>query len=177
MEVMKTEEIIRSLKTNTFLLNSNIPMGYTPGIPMLSLRKGEPCLVVPYLRYQMTGEVDKTRVFAPRFVVTVTVKNKIVVKYEDLMYDSRFEEVNFSKPVGLFRHAAIRHLKKDEYRKMRSQLYGLLDRLGSSMTGELEFDEMDSLALTRLIGTLLEPSVKPFYHAIDKSFFETYIKE
>lgn len=173
---MKTEEILKKLKTNT-LISSNIPMGYTPGVPMLTLQNDVPCLIIPYLRYQMTGEVDKTRVFAPRFVVTVTMNNCSIVKYEDLTYDSRFEEVDFNKPIGLFRHTAIRHLKKDDYKKLRNQLYSLLDRLSSSMMGELEFDEEDSMTLTRLIGILLEPSVKPFYYVINKSFFEIYIKE
>lgn len=173
---MKTEEIIKKIKTNTFLLNSPMPMGYTSGIPMISLRNGEPCLIIPFLRYQMTGEVDKTRVYAPRFIVTVT-KNKVgVVKYEDLMYDIRFEEVDFGKPIGLFRHTAIMHLKKDEYNKLRNELYALLDSLGDSMTGKIEFDEMDSLKLNKLLSVLLEPSLKPFYHAIDKTFYETYIK-
>lgn len=174
---MKTEEILKSIKTNEFLLNSNIPIGYTPGIPMLSLRNGEPCLVLPFLKYLMTGEVDKTRVFAPRFVVTVTMNKGNIVTYEDLMYDSRFEEVDFKKPVGLFRHTAIRHLKKDEYYKARNEYYSLLDCLCSSMMGKMEFDEMDSMKLSKLFAVLLEPSVKPFYHAIDKTFFETYLNK
>ena len=173
---MKTEEILKSLKTNEFLLNSNIPMGYTPGIPMLSLRNGEPCLVIPFLKYQMTGEIDRTRVFAPRFVVTVVMNDGKVVKYEDLMYDSRFEEIDFKKPIGLFRHSSIKHLKKDDYNKLRNDIYALLDALSDSMTGKMEFDEMDALKINKLFSVLLEPSMKPFYHAIEKTFFETYIK-
>ena len=173
---MKTEEILKNLKTNEFLLNSNIPMGYTPGIPMLSLCNGGPCLVIPFLKYQLTGEIDKTRVFAPRFVVTVVVNDGKVVKYEDLMYDSRFEEVDFRKPVGLFRHSSVRHLKKEDYNKMRNEIYALLDALSDSMIGKMEFDEMDAMKLNKLFSVLLEPSMKPFYHAIDKTFFETYIK-
>ena len=175
ISLMKTVEILKSLKTNSFILNSNIPMGYTPGIPMMTFRNEEPCLVIPFLKYQITGEVDKTRVFPPRYVIFVTIKNRIVVKYEDLIYNCRFEGINFEKPVGLFRHTAIRHLKKDEYNSMRRQLYSLLDRLACSMMREQEFDEIDSMSLKRLMGILLEPSIKPFYHAIDKSFFESYI--
>ena len=99
-----------------------------------------------------------------------------VVKYEDLMYDSRFEEVDFRKPVGLFRHSSVRHLKKEDYNKMRNEIYALLDALSDSMIGKMEFDEMDAMKLNKLFSVLLEPSMKPFYHAIDKTFFETYIK-
>lgn len=172
---MKTEDILNSLRTNEFVLNSQIPMGYTPGLPMLSLQNGEPCLVIPYMKYQMTGTVDQTRVFPPRFVITVAVTKGTIVKYEDLAYDSHFEEVDFQKAVGLFRHASIRHLKKTEYTKMRQELYGLLDELASSMAGNIDFDDMDAMKLSRLFTLLLEPSVRPFYHAINKTFFETYI--
>lgn len=173
---MKINEILRSLKTNEFMLNSTIPMDYTPGIPMASICNGEACLVIPYVKYKITGEIDKTQVFAPRFVVVITIKKGIVVKYEDLSFDSRFEEVDFRKPIGLFRHTAIRHLKKNEYVKMRDELYDLIDGLCASMSGKMEFDEMDAMRLCKLYAFLLEPSLRPFYHAINKSFFETYIK-
>ena len=172
---MKTEEVFKSLKTNEVLLN-NRPLGYTHGLPMISHRNGTSCLVIPYLKYQMTGQVDKTRVFPPRFVVTVIMNNGCVVKYEDLAFDYRFQKIEFNKPVGLFRHAAIRQLNKEGYLRMRGQLYESLDRLGGSMMGDWEFSENDSMTLSRLISVLLEPSVKPFYHAIDKIFYETYIQ-
>ena len=124
----------------------------------------------------MTGEIDKTRVYAPRFVVTVNMKNGNIIKYEDIMYDCRFEEVDFRKPIGLFRHSAIRHLKKNDYNKMCHELYNLLDELSESMAGKIEFDELDEIRLKKLFALLLEPSLKPFYHAIDKDFFETYLK-
>lgn len=151
-------------------------MGYTPGLPMLSLRNGEPCLVIPFLKYQMTGKVDKTHVYAPRYIATVRMADGKVVNYTDLLYDTRFEEVDFSIPVGIFRHSAIRHLNKNDYNKLREELYTLMDSLSNSMLGNVEFDEIDFMKLSKLFQLLLEPSVKPFYHAIDKTFFETYIK-
>ena len=110
------------------------------------------------------------------YVVIVAMKDGSVVKYEDLMYDTRFEEIDFKKPVGLFRHSSIRHLKKDDYYKMRKEINALLDALSDSMIGKMEFDEMDAMKFNKLFSVLLEPSMKPFYHAIDKTFFETYIK-
>lgn len=171
---MKTEDLLKNLKSNPILLNT-IPLGYTAGLPMLSLRRGMPCLIIPFLKYQIVGEVDKTRVFAPRFVITATKDSARVVKYEDLLYDARFEEVDFSRPIGFFRHSTIKHLTRSDYNKMRGELYLLLDCLGDSMIGTIDFDEMDVIKISRLYNTLLEPSVKVFYHALDKSFFETYI--
>ena len=172
---MKTTEILKSLKTNEFLSHSTISLGYTPGLPMAANLNGTPCLVVPFLKYQMTGKVDATQVFAPRYVAIVEVKHGTVVGFSDLTFDKRFGKVDFNKPVGLFRHAAIHHLNKKEYDNLRNKLYDMLDTLCLSMEKKGEFDEMDTQRLSKLFVMLLEPSVKPFYHAIDKTFFESYI--
>ena len=172
---MKTTEILKALKTNELILHSTIALGYTPGLPMADCRNGVPCLVIPYMKYQMTGKVDATLVFVPRYVVTVEVKHGTVVDYSDLTFDNRFSKVDFNKPAGNFRHAAIHHLDKREYEDMRNKLYEALDTLCKSMTKESDFDEMDKHRMAKLYDLLLEPSVKPFYHAIDRKFFETYI--
>ena len=39
-------------------LRSIIPIGYNPGIPMLSVKEDNLCLTIPYLRYKITGEKD-----------------------------------------------------------------------------------------------------------------------
>ena len=174
---MKTIEILKKLKTDSFVLHSTIPMGYAPGLPMIALRNGEPCLIIPYLKYLMTGKVDNTRIFPPKYVVTVAMSDGVIVKYEDLMFDTRFEEVDFKKPVGFFRHSAISHLSKVKYSEMRSEIYQLIDRLGESMSGKIDFDEIDERRFCKLYSILLEPSAKPFYHAIDKMFYETYINK
>lgn len=172
---MKTKEILKSLKTNEFLTHSTISLGYTPGLPMAASLNGIPCLIVPFLKYQMTGKVDATQVYAPRYVAVVEVKHGTVVGFNDLSFDKRFGQVDFNKPIGLFRHAAIHHLNKMEFDELRNKLYGMIDTLCESMEKKEEFDEMDTQRIAKLFSMLIEPSVKPFYHAIDKSFFEAYI--
>lgn len=174
---MKTTEILKSLKVNEFLAHSTIPLGYTPGLPTVSSLGGEPCLIIPFLKYQMTGKIDATNVFPPRFLVTVTTRQAIVVGFSDLSYDSRFNKVDFNKPIGTFRHAAIHHLNKKEYNEMREKCYDLLDTLCESLDKKADFDEMDAQRLSKLFSIILEPSVKPFYHAINRSFYETYINK
>ena len=169
---MTIQEILKSLKTNELLLKS-LPIGYTPGLPMVGGTKENPCFIVPFLRYRMTGKVDQTQVFPPRFVVSVAAKDGSVAAFADLRFDTRFAKIDFDKPVGTFRHAAIRHLNKQEYGEKRRQLYGVLDCLSASMQGKEEFDEMDAAKLKALFGMLIEPAVKPFYHAINPHFYET----
>lgn len=172
---MKTQDILKKMNTNAIVLNS-IPMGYTPGLPMISNRGGKACLIIPYLKYKMTGKVDETLVYPPRYVLTVTASDALIVCFTDLAYDNRFTEVNFNHPVGTFRHSSIRHLNKKEYQQHLEALYTVIDCLIGSIEGLADFDDMDSMKIKRLFSMLLEPSVKPFYNVIEKDFFESYIK-
>jgi len=173
---MTTQEILNSLKTSDFLQHSNIPLGYTPGLPIPAMRGKSSCLVVPMLKYKITGEVDHTMVFPPRFVVTATADKAAVVAFEDLKYDNRFKLIDFDSPVGVFRHAEIRHLTKQEYEEARAELYGVIDMKLKALDGGCDFDEMDTMKFSRLYSMLLEPAVKPFYKAIDKDFVAAYVQ-
>ncbi len=170
-------EILKNLKTNEFLLHSNMPMDYTPGLPMLTVVNGTPYYVIPYLKFRMTGEVDRTRVFPPRFVVKVCATNGNIVVFQDISSYKRFEKINFQHPVGIFRHAAIRHFSKASYQQKRNELLALMDRLAASAEDKTKFSGLDNVKLCNLFALLLEPSLKPFYHAIEKDFFETYIQQ
>lgn len=55
-----TEALIKNLKTNAFILNSSMPMGYVPNLPILCILNGNLCMKIPFLKYKVTGEIDKT---------------------------------------------------------------------------------------------------------------------
>ena len=169
------KEILEKLKTDEFILHSGITLGYTPALPIPYHCQGKPFIIIPYLRYKITGKVDQTLVFPPRYLVTADTVTGQVVAYKDMACDRRFARIDFNKPIGNFRHAAIRNMKRNDYEKARAELYDLVDTLCNSYQGKAEFDEMDAAKLHRCYATLLEPSVKPFYHAIDKAFFENFI--
>ena len=173
---MTTQEILERLKTDEFILHSAITLGYTPALPIPYNCLGKPFVIIPYLRYRVTGKIDQTQVLPPRYLVIVDWTTGQVVGYQDLVSDRRFASIDFDKPVGLFRHTAIRHMKKTDYEQARKELYSLIDTLCASYQGTVEFDEIDAAKLHRSYSTLLEPSVKPFYHAIDKEFFEQFIE-
>ena len=55
-----TEALIKNLKTNAFILNSSMPMGYVPNLPILCILNGNLCMKIPFLKYKVTGEIDRT---------------------------------------------------------------------------------------------------------------------
>lgn len=43
-----TEALIKKLKTNAFILNSSMPMGYVPNLPILCILNGNLCMKIPF---------------------------------------------------------------------------------------------------------------------------------
>lgn len=72
MNIDSISKFFHSLKRRPEI-QALIPMGYNPGIPALSVRAGNLCIEVPYLRYKVTGEKDRTLVYPVRFVTTYLV--------------------------------------------------------------------------------------------------------
>ena len=147
-----TEALIKNLKTNAFILNSSMPMGYVPNLPILCILNGNLCMKIPFLKYKVTGEIDKTFVYPTRYVATVIIPEEQIVAFEDLSLKGAFAKVVFSDPIGTFRHDAIKDYDK-----------------GYSADDEKKF--------RKLFNTILEPSLRPFYKAIDKNFANKYIVE
>lgn len=172
-----TEALLKKLKTHPFILNSSMPMGYVPGLPVLCILNGNLCMKVPFLKYKITGEVDKTFVYPTRYLATVTIPEEQIVAFEDLALQEAFAKVTFSDPVGTFRHEAIKHLDKTAYHHLRSALFEEYDKIVNSLTLGQPYSSKDEINFKHLFNTLLEPSLRPFYKAIDSSFANKYITE
>ena len=50
------KNILKNLKSNPFFMNCNIPMDYTAGLPIIQFRNSKVCILIPYLKYKITGE-------------------------------------------------------------------------------------------------------------------------
>lgn len=136
---LSVNALLKELKSGPFVTGCQMPMGYAPGLPLMSVRNGCLCISFPYLKYKMTGERDRTLVYPARFIITLLLPEGRPVEFRDLSLDPRFAEVNFEKPVGLFRHPAIQHLDKKGYDALRSELLGLYGRLADALLGGSPF--------------------------------------
>lgn len=172
-----TEALLKKLKTNTFILNSSMPMGYVSGLPILCILNGNLCMKIPFLKYKVTGEIDKTFVYPTKYVATVTIPEEQVVAFEDLSLQNNFANVSFSSPIGTFRHEAVKELDKTAYENLRSRLYKEYDKIVDSLINGKEYSSSDESKFRKLFNTVLEPSLHPFYKAIDKEFANKYIIE
>lgn len=167
--------ILTDLKSNPVIAGS-IPLGYTYGYPILSNIKDELCLKVPFLRYKITGEIDRTLVFPIRYVATFTLPEMKLINLDDLYYCKAFFKIEFNKPCGLFRHEQIKGLTKEEYNKARRYLFQLYDKAIMSMLKGTEFTQEDSKMLKGILRGIIEPSLLPMYEKLDTKFYNSYLK-
>lgn len=173
-----TEVLIKNLKTNAFILNSSMPMGYVPNLPILCILNGNLCMKIPFLKYKVTGEIDKTFVYPTRYVATVIIPEQQIVAFEDLSLQTTFANVCFSDPIGTFRHDAIKDYDKQAYDNLRSVLYKEYDKIVESLVNDGKgYSADDEKMFKKLFNKILEPSLRPFYKAIDKDFAKKYIIE
>lgn len=157
------------------LRREHIPMGYVPGLPMLSVRGGELCLTIPWLRYRVTDRVDATLVFPVRYVTVCTLPERVLVEFRDLKYDPHFAGLEFGRACGTFRHEGIKDLDRDAYASFRRDTLSLLDGLAGSLIYDARWTASDDSRLRANLSRLLEPSLRGIYRRLDPDFYNKYL--
>ena len=183
LTLSKEFDMIRFLydmRASEFVRKCSIPIGYVQGYPIIAYKDGHPYLLIPYLRYKVTGEVDKTLVYPIRFLVSYSLKDCRFVGFYDLTKIKNFENFDFSKPVGYFRHDGIKTLSKTAFKEKQQELYAgysvLIRNLYAIMGGGEKADiSAEEKKFGELLSLLLEPSLKPFYHYLSTNFYKKYI--
>lgn len=173
--VISVNELIKKVRTGNFLQECLLPMGYAEGYPIVRQCKGEGYLVIPFLRYQLTGKVDKTLVYPIRAAITVRARDGKIVGYQDLTADCRFTKVDFNKPIGLFRHESIRSWNKQMFLENKKKLFELYDSLLAAIAEGKPQSAEESEQMAQLLQTMVEPCQLPIYQALDGKFYECYL--
>lgn len=173
MNKINISKFLKEAKTSTFQSGCRMPMGYTAGLPIISAKCGKVCLKVPFLRYKVTGVVDKTLVFPIKYVLSYSMPNMFPIGFADLDFNVIFRKVDFTKPIGYFRHDAIKTLSKSEYESKRKELMAMYDELANALINNEAFKK--EAEFKALLNMLIEPSLKPIYKVLDKEFYNKYL--
>lgn len=176
MKNIDISQIIKDVKTSDFTRNCGMPLGYVAGYPLIKIKNSKPCLVIPFLRYKSTGIVDKTLIYPIRFAITVSLTTGKIVGFEDFGYRSAFRNIDFSKPIGFFRHDAIKDLNKQQYKEKKSELFALFSEIATAIVENKETDATTEQNFSALFSTLLEPSLHSTYKWLDDSFCKRFLK-
>lgn len=175
-KTISVSEILKKLRKNEFIMNCRMPMGYAPGLPVLQIRNHYLCMLVPYFKTHMTGEVDKTQIFPIRYAVTLELPGERIIKYEDLSYHPAFGKVDFSRPVGYFRHDAIKQYDKKKYQEKREELFLLYSKVANKLLFDSELAREEEERMQELLQMLVEPSLLPQYRVMDRDFYCKYFE-
>ncbi len=177
MRMISIEQIKKNLKSDDFFLCCKIPMGYRNGFPVLQVKNGSLCVIFPYLKYQITGEVDKTLIYPIHYAITMELPTEKIIGFEDYEYNADFKNMDFDKPIGYFRHDAIRQYDKKQYAALYQELMEEYDRVIRSLLGNGAYHFKDEKRMSQLLKPLVEPSLLPMYKAIDIDFYNKYLEK
>ena len=176
MKNIDIAQIIKNVKSREFYYNCEIPMGYVDGYPVLSIKNSKLCLTIPFLKYKITGEVDKTLVYPIKYLITVSVSDEKIVGFEDLSFNPLFRKVDFDKTIGFFRHDAVKKYNKHEFKEKRAELYNMYSKTAMAILYNAPYSEEEDNQFKDLFNIMLEPCLTPIYKAIDKDFSDKYLK-
>ena len=176
MENISLKQIIKNLKNRPELSGAGIPLEYNAGYPIMFIRNSKLCVLVPFLKYKITGIVDQTLVYPVKYTVTLVLPECKVCAFENLVVNSQFEKVDFSKPIGFFRHESVKQFTKSEYEMKRDELFGMYDKMIQALIYGGEYSDEDDEAFRNLLNILIEPSLKPIYKTLDRDFYDKYLQ-
>lgn len=169
-------EAVREAKKSP-LRRLHIPMEYVPGLPMLSVRRSELCMILPWLRYRATGRVDGTLVFPVRYVTVYTLPERVLIEFKDLLYDPTFSGLDFGHACGTFRHEAVKSLDREAYMSLRENSLTLLGKLAATQFSGAGWSASDEKNLRESLSRLLEPSLRGLYRYLEPDFFHKYLSD
>lgn len=162
MEMIRKGDVARSL----------IPMEFISGLPIISLRRGEVCITIPYYRAKLQPE-DKTLIYPLACSITALWPSGMIVDYKNFNFLPSMKKLDFSKPTGTFRHEAVKHLNKQQYMELKDKLFDCYDEYLECIVGKKPFD--NSLIMKELLSTIMEPCQKPMYMILGRKFFEEFL--
>ncbi len=154
-----------------------IPMGYVPGMPVITIKNEQLVAIVPFLRYKVTGEVDRTLVFPIKYVVEYLIPEAQVVSFRDLSVEENYADRDFDEVLGFFRHESVKNFDKKAFTSFKKETLAQYDKLVNFLLGESDrFTQSDEIALKNNLLTIIEPFILNLYAELDKDFYNKYLQ-
>jgi hypothetical protein len=150
--------------------NALIPGELVHGWPYVGIMNQRLCLNVPF--YKRERRENGFYMYPISRVITYTYPTANTVRFQDLRYLKEYKAVDFSKPIEVFKHEAVKDFTAAEYREHVAALYAKYDELLESLMEDKDFTGEDEMR--RLFRILMEPRMYPCYLALSRNFFADY---
>ncbi len=176
METVSVRDFLKKI-SRSMTGKENIPLDHGAGLPMLEIA-GDYLLVSVFYYRCVFGKNDTSRIYPPEIMISADYPSGTIARLELLRTREIYRDIDFKKPIGTFRHEAVKHLDRGGYMKKKEELYALLDRQIAYLGGEGAFTRDDAAELRSLYMLLAEPSLLPYYKNMSESFFrQFFVKE
>lgn len=173
MEKFSMYEFLKKFNCSDFRRRS-VPMELVSGWPSLKKIGKTLCVTIPYYGRVKGGEKHYLK---PIYcAVTVPLKNpERIIDFTIFPFDSRWSDIDFSKPCGTFKHKALEDVKtKDEYEALCMKLYSCYDKMVEAISANKPFTEEEEMRA--VFSKLMEPGLYPYYQRINKKFYSYFCK-
>ena len=166
-------EIIKKFNRSDFRRKS-IPAELVSGWPCLRRIGRTLCLTVPYFNRQYLKEEKKVALFPLYCSVTFPLGNPDRIVDFTIYANSReWQDLDYSRPVGFFKHEALADVKTGEdYKRLCQELYHYYDAMAEAIMQKAPFANEEEMI--RLFTKLMEPGHFPQYLRINKRFYSYF---
>ena len=131
--------------------------------------------MLPYFRFVRGEEADKSLIYPIKYQATYLWPSGKLIEFEDLEYNPVYSKVDFSKPIGTFRHEAIQKYNSGQYEEKRAELYSFYDTLIDFLVNGSEFTAEAEKSFKDLLNVIIEPSLVPIYKVLDEKFARRFL--
>jgi len=171
----RTEKLMRLIRKSP-LFEQLVPQEAGIGWPIPLRKEKNVYIKLPMFGFAPKSEDGKTALFPPFSIITIDWASGKPVEYLDLHYVKPDENLQWQgQQVGVFPHQAVADWRIGEYKEKRSELLQLYDELFNKLVQEDQFTDEWKNKFSKLLAVLVEPSLKPYYHALGAKFFGQFL--
>lgn len=173
MEKFSTYQYIYDFNHSDFRRKA-IPQELVSGWPCIHKAGRTLCITIPY--YTRLAAQERIALFPIYCAVTYPLGNhERLMDFTIYPNQKDWRDVDYTKPVGYFRHAALADVKtKGEYQALCRELYAYYDEMVASILAGKPFENEEKMSV--LFTKLMEPGQYPQYLRINKKFYSFFCR-
>ena len=168
MEKISVYNIVKEFNRSE-MKKAIIPQEMVSGWPNIKLMGKTLCVTIPYYgRIPAKGKFYLKPIYCS---VTIPVGNpEKIMDFTIYPYQKGWEKLDYSKPVGCFKHEALNDVKtKGEYQALTMKLYDYFDLMVEAVLEKKPFEQESEME--KLYSKLMEPGHYSQYLKINKKFY------
>ena len=172
----RTEDLIKQVRKMP-LFRQLIPLEAGIGFPLPTRKENKVYITLPFFGMGSTAKPGETPLYPPLAIASIDWSNQIPVEYANLRFRHPSPELDWTERVGTFPHPEVAQMSVGEYRQLRQELLSMYDEMFDRLTDRQLLSSEWSQRFTKLLNLLIEPALKPYYHALNPKFGDRFLIE